>query len=208
MEIAGTLTNVLQQYQSSLSVAASRSAGSSAVDAVRQANGQTVDFGSPYVVDLSRAAQEVLAQQNSGKSFGLAGPLTLSEGQVRRLESVLSQYQEAPLNDETSAALYTDLKAAGLLPSQLASTREAALFDSGQSLLDLLGGDSARSGSGTVSLFSSLLGDDSSLSFESSSKLVSTLLRYGEISGESRGVLLDAKISSYLDLFDQGGIVA
>lgn len=205
MEITSRLNGVLQQYQASLSVPAAKANSSNILSDVRNINRPTVNFGSAYVLNLSQAAQEVLAQQSNPTTSGLSGPLTLSEGQILKLESVLSNYQTAPLNDETSAALYEDLRAAGLLPSQLATAQEANLYDTGQQLLSLLGAES--SDSGLLIGVSGLLGGTTTDGLSSSEKLVTTLLRYGEISGQSRGVLLDAQINSYLNLIERGGLV-
>lgn len=208
MEVIGRITNILEQYQSALSARAEKSAGLSALESARAAVRSTVDFDAAYVLDLSNAAQQVLAQRNNNNTFGISGPLSLTEGQVRRLEAVLSAYQNAPVNEETSAAIYVDLKAAGLLPSQIASSYETRSYNTDTIALDLLGSESRNNPLDERTTFSTLLGDRSILTKNSSQQLADTLLRYGEINPENRSVLLDNKVNAYLDLFDQGGIVA
>lgn len=206
MQITDRVTNILQQYQASLSVPGASSSSQDFLNSISSSSRSNSTFGTAYTLSLSQAAQQFLAQQsNINNGSGVSTPLTLSQGQIERLGTILVNYQDEPLNDATSAALYADLEQAGLLPSQLAQINQANLYDTGEQFLALLS-NSGSSGN-LLSDVSGLFGNTSSASLGRSDQLVTTLLRYGEISGESRGVLLDARIESYLDLLDEGGLV-
>lgn len=211
MQISDTLSTLLTDYQSS--AAASKTQDTTATNPadllsqVNSINDQPVDFGASYVLDLSTAAQSALDSSSSGGTSGIYGGIQLTQSQITKLNDILSNYKDATINSDTLSSLYADLQASGLLPSQLVSVKQAESFNPTQVFLDILNGSSNAASSSGGSL-GGLLGGSSTNN--TSQSLVDKLGAYSALSGNvnPNPTTVDPQLQSYLNLFDQGGIIA
>lgn len=92
---------------------------------------------SAYMLDLSPQAQNYLNSNIS--SADLSTAFAISQEQQKKIDEILSKYQDAPYTQETFDQIQSDLRAAGLSPDQLAGKARARDFNPTQALLDALG---------------------------------------------------------------------
>ena len=152
MTSATVLTNLLQDYKASSSQAP---LATSVTPSTANASPVTdaASYGDAYVLDLSQAAQDILNSQNT---TGTVSIINLTDSQKQKLQSILDKYKDAPINSDALSALNTDLKAAGLMPEELASTKQALDYDPKTAIIKLLGFSDTSSNSATDSVLSGL----------------------------------------------------
>jgi hypothetical protein len=144
------LNSLLQDYQRSVS-----STLPSSPDPISTETQNTSNYSNACIVDISKAAQDILNQQGSKGSGSI---INLNDSQKQKLGSILAKYKDAPINNDTLSALDADLQKAGLTPDQLASIQEALSFNPTKVFLQLLGDSSNNSDSSPTEGALSILG--------------------------------------------------